>query len=142
MLIIFSFPQKLHTNASGNRLISFLNEVELVVCNGREFTVEQQWTRARPSLKQKSIIDYIVTDSNLLQVSGSLQVDTVDIGKSDHFLVWMELGRTTVKTTKQQKRVIKKWRIERFQDEEVRQKYLEALSVEVKEGYVNGRLRC
>ena len=105
-------------NASGNRLISFLNEVELVVCNGREFTVEPQWTRARPSLKQKSIIDYIVTDSNLLQVSGSVQVDTVDIGKSDHFLVWMELGRT-VKTTKQQKRVIKKWRIERFQDEEV-----------------------
>ena len=125
-------------NASGNRLISFLNEVELVVCNGREFTVEPQWTRARPSLKQKSIIDYIVTDSNLLQVSGSVQVDTVDIGKSDHFLVWMELGRT-VKTTKQQKRVIKKWRIERFQDEEVRQKYQEALNVEV-DGF-QGRVR-
>ena len=45
-------------NASGNRLISFLNEVELVVCNDREFTVEPQRTRARPSLKQKSIIDY------------------------------------------------------------------------------------
>ncbi len=113
-------------NASGNRLISFLNEVELVVCNGREFTVQPQWTRARTSLKQKSITDYIVTDFNLFQVSGSVQVDTVDIGKSDHFLVWMELGRT-VKTTKQQKRVIKKWRIEWFQDEEVRQKYQEAL---------------
>ena len=125
-------------NASGNRLISFLNEVELVVCNGREFTVEPQRTRARPSLKQKSIIDYIVTNSNLLQVSGSVQVDTVDIGKSDHFLVWMELGRT-VKTTKQQKRVIKKWCIERFQDEEVRQKYQEALNVEV-DGF-QGRVR-
>ncbi len=68
-----------------SRLISFLNEVELVVCNGREFTVEPQWTRARPSLKQKSIIGYIVTDSNLLQVSGSVQVDTVDVGKSDLF---------------------------------------------------------
>ena len=45
-------------NASGNRLISFLSEVELVVCNGREFTVEPQLTRARRSLKQKSIIDY------------------------------------------------------------------------------------
>ena len=42
----------------------------------------------------------------------------------------MELGRT-VKTAKQQKRVIKKWDIEQFQDEEVRQKYEEALSVEV-----------
>ena len=59
-----------------------------------------------------------------------MQVDDTDIGKSDHFLVWMELGRT-VKTAKQQKRVIKKWRIERFQEEEVRQQYQEALSVEV-----------
>ena len=111
-------------------MISFLTEVELVICNGREFSVEPQWTRARPALKQNSIIDYIVTDSNLLQVSGSVQVDDTDIGKSDHFLVWMELGRT-VKTAKQQKRVIKKWRIERFQEEEVRQQYQEALSVEV-----------
>ena len=117
---------KVKCNVSGNRLISFLNEVELVVCNGRWFTVEPQWTRARPSLEQRSIIDYIVTDSNLLQVSGSVQVDTMDIGNSNHFLVWMELGRT-VKTTKQQKRVIKKWRIERFQDKKVRQKFQEAL---------------
>ena len=54
----------------------------------------------------------------------------MDVEKSDLFLVWMELGRT-VKTTKQQKRVIKKWRIKRFQDEEVRQKYQKAISVEV-----------
>ena len=31
-------------NASGNRLISFLNEVELVVCNGRKLVVEPEWT--------------------------------------------------------------------------------------------------
>ena len=62
----------------------------------------------------------------------------MDVGKSDLFLVWMELGRT-VKTTKQQKRVIKKWHIKRFQDEEVRQKYQEAISVEV-DG-IQGRVR-
>ena len=73
-------------------MISFLTEVELVVCNGCEFTVEPQWSRGRPSLKQRSIIDYKVIDSNLLQVPGSVQVDKTDIGKSDHFLVWMELG--------------------------------------------------
>ena len=44
--------------------------------------------------------------------------------------VFFFVGRT-VKTAKQQKRVIKKWRIERFQEEEVRQQYQEALSVEV-----------
>ena len=59
--------------------------------------MEPQWNRARHSLKQKCTTDYIVTDFNLLHVSGSVQVDTVDIGKSHHFLVWMELDRT-VKT--------------------------------------------
>ena len=52
-------------NASGNKLIFFLNEVELVVCNGRKLVVEPEWTRVRSSLKQKSIIDYIVTDEAL-----------------------------------------------------------------------------
>ena len=39
-----------------------------------------------------------------------------------------------MKTTKQHKQVIKKWCIEHFQDEEVRQKYQEALSIKV-EGF-------
>ena len=33
----------------------------MVVCNGRKFMVEPEWTRFRPSLKQKFIIDYIIT---------------------------------------------------------------------------------
>ena len=44
-------------NASGNRLVSFLNEVEMVVCDGRNLMLEPEWTRVRPSLKQKSIIE-------------------------------------------------------------------------------------
>ena len=51
-------------NASGNRLVSFLNEV---VCNGRKFMLEPEWTRVRPSLKQKSIIDYT---SEMLSIVG------------------------------------------------------------------------
>ena len=42
-------------NASGNRLVSFLSEVEMV---GRKFMLEPEWTRVRPSLKQNSNIDY------------------------------------------------------------------------------------
>ena len=49
-------------NASGNKFISFLNEVELVVCNGRQLVLEPEWTRVRPSLDEKSVIDFIVTD--------------------------------------------------------------------------------
>ena len=48
-------------NRSGNKLISFLNELELVICNGRRCVSEPEWTRARPSLDQKSVIDYITS---------------------------------------------------------------------------------
>ena len=51
-------------NASGNRLLLFFfNEVELMICNGRKLVSEPEWTRVRPSLKQKSIIDFIITDA-------------------------------------------------------------------------------
>ena len=53
---------------------------------------EPEWTRIRPNLKQKSIIYYIITDAQLLEVSGNVHVDRTDIGSLDHFLVWMELG--------------------------------------------------
>ena len=47
-----------------------LNEVKLVACYGRKHVTEPEWTRVRPSLKQKCIIDYIVTDAELMKDSG------------------------------------------------------------------------
>ena len=117
-------------NASGNRLVSFLNEVEMVVCNGRKFMLEPEWTTVRPSLKQKSIIEYIITDPQLMAVSGNVHVDNTDIGCSDHFLVWMELGRTAI-NFKKEKRVIRMWRLERFDEDEVKLRYHNALKAEV-----------
>ena len=116
--------------ASGNRLISFLNEVELVVCNGRKLVVEPEWTRVRPSLKQKSIIYYVITDAQLMAESGNVHVDTIDIGCSDHFLVWVELGRAA-KNSKKGKRVIRRWRLDRFGDDEVKLRYQSGLRAEV-----------
>ena len=50
--------------------------------------------RVRPSLKQKSIIDYIIMNEEAsMKTSGVVHVETSDIGCSDHFLVWMKLGR-------------------------------------------------
>ena len=68
--------------------------------------------RVRPSLKQKYII---VTDAQLMKASEYvyMYVDSIDIGCSDHYLVWMEIGRTT-RTTRKVKHVIKKWHLERF----------------------------
>ena len=120
-------------NASGHKLISFLNEVELVVCNGRKLVVEPEWTRVRPSLKQNSIIDYIITDGDSRKASGDVLVDSSDIGCSDHFLVWMELGRAC-KLTKSRRRIIKKWCLDRFEVEDVRSKYQKALLEEKGKG--------
>ena len=118
--------------ASGNRLLFFLNEVELMICNGRKLASEPEWTRIRPSLKQKSIIDYIITDAQLLEVSGNVHVEGTDIGSSDHLLVWMELGRA-FKTSKKRTCVIRRWRLDRFGDDEVKLSYQNALMAEVHE---------
>ena len=50
-------------NASG---LSFLNEVELVVCNGRSLVLEPEWTRVRPTLK------HVITDTQLMAASGNV----------------------------------------------------------------------
>ena len=91
---------------------------------------EPEWTRIRLDLKQKSIIDYIITDMQMLKKSGKLCVDRTDIGISDHFLLWLELGRLTKRHSKG-KHVIKKWRLDRFDDKEIVIRYKKGLSIEV-----------
>ena len=54
-----------------------------------------------------------------MKASGYVHVDSTDIGCSDHYLVWMELGRTT-RTTRKAKRVIRKRCLERFEDTEIK----------------------
>ena len=54
--------------------------LNMVVCNGKKFRLEPEWTRVRPSLKQKSIID-----PQLMAVSGNVHVDNTDIGCSELF---------------------------------------------------------
>ena len=60
-----------------------------------------------------------------------MHVDRTDIGSSDHFLVWMELGRATTNTSKKRNRVIIRWRLDRFGDDEVKLSYQNALRAEV-----------
>ena len=49
--------------------------------------LEPEWTRVRPSLDQKSVLDFIVSDVQLMKQSGEVHVDSPDIVTSDHFLV-------------------------------------------------------
>ena len=63
-----------------------------------------------------------------MAVSGNVTVDSTDIiGCSDHFLVWMEIGRVT-KRGKKVKRVLRRWR---FDDVKVKVTYQKALQHEV-----------
>ena len=112
-------------------VISFLLcEVELVACNGRQLVSEPEWTRVRPSLDQKSVIDYILMDEQLMAVSRNVIVDSTDIGCSDYFFVWMEIGRVTDRG-KKVKGVLRRWHLERFLDVKVRVTYQKALQAEV-----------
>ena len=62
--------------------------------------------------------------------SGEIHVESTDMGCLDHFLVWMELGRVA-KCGKREKRIIRKWWLDRFDDEEVKRRYHNALKSEV-----------
>ena len=75
----------------------------------------------------KSIIDYVITDAQLMAVSGNVHVDTTDIGYSDHFLVRVELGRADKKV----KHVTRRWPLDRFGDDEVKLRYQNGLRAEV-----------
>ena len=64
-------------------MISFLNEVELVICNGRQLVAEPEWTKVRLSVNQRSVIDLIITDTQLMKEPGIVQVESTNIGASD-----------------------------------------------------------
>ena len=100
-----------------------------MICNGKNLGSEPEWTRVRASLKQKSIIYYIITNAHLLEVSGNVHVDGTDIGSSEHFLAWMEL--IWASKISKRKREIRRCRLDRFGDDEVKLIYRNALKAEV-----------
>ena len=61
----------------------------------------------------------------------SLHMDSVDIGTSDHLLLWVQLGKVRKAKSSKRKSVIYQWRVDRLKDKELREKYQEALEGEV-----------
>ena len=51
--------------------------------------VEPEWTRVRPSLRQKSMLQQMLSIRECV---------CTDMGCLDPFLVWVELGRTTIES--------------------------------------------
>ena len=110
-------------NSNGKLLIELLQNCSLMTCNGRTLLADPQWTRVQSRLGHKSIIDYIITDNALMKKSSNVFVDRTDIGSSDHYLVWFELGRNFGKNRNRAKRVLYKWRVDRLQDKTMRNEY-------------------
>ena len=116
-------------NSNGNLLIELLHNCNLMVCNCRTLQSDPQWTRVQSRLGHKSIIDYIITDKALMKASSDVFVDRTDIGSSDHYLVWFELGRSFGRNRKKAKRILYKWRVDRLQDKTTRSEYQAELGI-------------
>ena len=66
-----------------------------------------------------------------MSCSSFVHVDSTDIGSSDHLLLWVELGKVKKPRCDRKKRVIYQWRVDALRDKELREKYQEALKLEV-----------
>ena len=71
-----------------------------MICNGRTLLCDAQWTQSHLGLK--SIIDYIITDKALTKTLSNIFVLRSDIGSSEHYAMWFELGRNLVRAGKKQ----------------------------------------
>ena len=58
-----------------------------------------------PYIHGTAMLCDIITEPQLVTVSGNVHVDSTDKGCSEQFLVWMELGKNF------EKRVIRRWRL-------------------------------
>ena len=54
-------------NDNGEKLVSFLTEVDHLSCNSCTFVTELEWTSIRSVLKQKFVLDYVVADIHMLK---------------------------------------------------------------------------
>ena len=79
------------TNNNSDKLVFILIEVDLVSCDGRSFLMVPEWTHINFGLTQKSVFNYLVNNTKMLQKSGKLCTDRTHIKISDHFLFWLAL---------------------------------------------------
>ena len=67
-----------NSNINGNLLITLHQNCNLVISNGRTLLSDPQWTLVQNRLNHKSIIDYIITESALMQaMSDFLQIELI-----------------------------------------------------------------
>ena len=93
-------------NSYGNLLIQLLQNWYLMICNGRTWLSDPQWTQVQNCFYHKSIIDHIIIDKGLMKELRDTFVDKTNKGSSDHYLVWFELGRNFSRSRNKAKHIL------------------------------------
>ena len=110
-------------NDNGVRTLKVLGSNELMALNRRR---ECDKPDQRAIRNEYSILDYILVDRGITQIP-KLHVSAIDIGSTDHFLIWANTDRTRKVESKKQRKVFR-WRVERLGDEGTRGEFQKALT--------------
>ncbi|CAB1096931.1 unnamed protein product [Ectocarpus sp. CCAP 1310/34] len=139
-------------NDNGVRMLEFLGSNELMVLNGRRECDKPEFTRQRAVCNEYSILDYILVDRGSTQIP-ELHESAIDIGSTDHFLIWANIDRSRKTESKKQRKVFR-WKRVRRGDEGARDEFQKGLagsvepfrkllrSVEDGQGLVNKKKKC
>ncbi|CAB1108538.1 unnamed protein product [Ectocarpus sp. CCAP 1310/34] len=113
-------------NDNGVRMLEFLGSNELMVLNGRRECDKPEFTRQRAVCNEYSILDYILVDRGSTQIP-ELHVSAIDIGSTDHFLIWANIDRSRKIKSKKQRKVFR-WKVERLGDDGTRDEFQKGLA--------------
>ena len=102
-------------NDNGVRTLNVLASNELMALNRRR---ECDKPDQRAIRNECSILDYILVDRGSTQIP-KLHGSAIDMGLTDHFLIWANTDRTRKVESKKQRNVFR-WRVERLGDEGTR----------------------
>ena len=75
------------------------------------------------SFRTQINFDYTITEKALMKAPSDIFEERMDIGSSDHYLVWFELGRTSDRNRKKTNHILYKWQVDRLQDKAIRIDY-------------------
>ncbi|CAB1110306.1 unnamed protein product [Ectocarpus sp. CCAP 1310/34] len=113
-------------NDNGVRMLEFLGSNELMVLNGRRECDKPEFTRQRAVCNEYSILDYILVDRGSTQIP-ELHISAIDIGSTDHFLIWANIDRSRKIKSKKQRKVFR-WKVERLGDDGTRDEFQKGLA--------------
>jgi hypothetical protein len=117
-------------NANGSLMINFLNNIEMMSLGSRDASIKgPAYTWHRPSMGQKSIIDYILVDSKLFSSSNlpNLHITVPQLELTDHAMLYTILDRQAFRRPVTPAPISLRWKLDRLEVEKHREAYQKAI---------------